>query len=139
MDWMFLRVNTICPCPALCFLPRRLQYSDERRSREALKLCLSSYMYSRNFVHFRAFACNLQVGVKVKRKLKKKLDILKIWISEKPFVTSYVRINLPLFSTVLPSNSRLFLSCRPFVVIKTFSAGLVGVEEIGRASCRERV
>ena len=27
------------------------------------------------------------------------------------------RINLPLFSTVLPS--RLFLSCRPFVVITT--------------------
>ena len=39
-----------------------------------------------------------------------------------------VRINLPLFSTVLPSNSRLFLSCRPFVVITTFSTGLVGVE-----------
>ena len=38
-----------------------------------------------------------------------------------------VRINLPLFSTVIPSNSRLFLSCRPLVVI-TFSTGLVGVE-----------
>ena len=38
------------------------------------------------------------------------------------------RINLPLFSTVLPSNSRLFLSCRSFVVITTFSTGLVGVE-----------
>ena len=37
-----------------------------------------------------------------------------------------VRINLPLFSTVLPSNSRLLLSCRPFVVIT--STGLVGVE-----------
>ena len=34
---------------------------------------------------------------------------------------------LPLFSTVLPSNSRLFLSCRPFVVI-TFSTGLADVE-----------
>ena len=34
---------------------------------------------------------------------------------------------LPLFSTVFPSNSRLFLSCRPFVVI-TFSTDLVGVE-----------
>ena len=34
----------------------------------------------------------------------------------------------PLFSTVLPSNSRLFLSCRPFVVITTLSTGLVGVE-----------
>jgi hypothetical protein len=39
-----------------------------------------------------------------------------------------VRINLPLFSTVLPSNSRLFLSCRPFLVIITFSTGFVGVE-----------
>ena len=39
-----------------------------------------------------------------------------------------VRINLPLFSTVFPSNSRLFLSCRPFAVIKTFSTGIVGVE-----------
>ena len=38
------------------------------------------------------------------------------------------RINLPLFFTVLPSNSRLFLSCRPFVVRTTFSTGLVGVE-----------
>ena len=39
-----------------------------------------------------------------------------------------VRINLPLFSTVLPSNSRLFLSGRPSVVITTFSTGLVDVE-----------
>ena len=38
------------------------------------------------------------------------------------------RINLPLFSTVLPSNSRLFLFCRPFFVITTFSTGLVDVE-----------
>ena len=40
------------------------------------------------------------------------------------------RINLPLFSTVLPSNSRLFLSCRPLVVIITFSTNLVGVENV---------
>ena len=39
-----------------------------------------------------------------------------------------VRINLALFSTVLPPNSRLFLSCRPFAVITTFSTGLVDVE-----------
>ena len=39
-----------------------------------------------------------------------------------------VKINLPLLSTVLPSNSMLFLSCKPFVVITTFSTGLVGVE-----------
>ena len=37
-------------------------------------------------------------------------------------------INLPLFSTVLPSNSCFFLSCRPFVVNTTFSTGLVGVK-----------
>ena len=42
-------------------------------------------------------------------------------------LTAKVRINLPLFSTVFPSNSRLFLPCRPFV-ITTFSTGLVGVE-----------
>ena len=40
----------------------------------------------------------------------------------------YDRINLPLFSTVVPSNICMFLSCRPFVVITTLSTGLVGVE-----------
>jgi len=39
-----------------------------------------------------------------------------------------VRINLPLFSTVVPSSMFIFLSCRPFVVITTLSTGLVGVE-----------
>ena len=41
-----------------------------------------------------------------------------------------VRINLLfyLFFTVVPSNSCVFLSCRPFVVNTTFSIGLVGVE-----------
>jgi hypothetical protein len=39
-------------------------------------------------------------------------------------INSYTfRINLPLFSAVLPSNSRLFLS-----VVIIFSTGLVGVE-----------
>ena len=40
-----------------------------------------------------------------------------------------VRINLLLFyfTTVVPSNSCVFLSCRPFVV-NTFSTDLVGVE-----------
>ena len=38
-----------------------------------------------------------------------------------------VIINLPLFSTVLQSNSRLFLSCRPFIVNATFSSGLADV------------
>ena len=33
------------------------------------------------------------------------------------------------FSTVVPSNSCVFLSCRPFFV-NTFSLGLVGVENI---------
>ena len=32
------------------------------------------------------------------------------------------------FSTVVASNSCVFLSCRPFVVITTLSTGLVGVE-----------
>ena len=31
------------------------------------------------------------------------------------------------FSTVVPSNSCVFLSCRPIVVNTTFSTGLVGV------------
>ena len=34
----------------------------------------------------------------------------------------------PLFSTVVPSNIRMFLLCRPLVVITTFSTRLVGVE-----------
>ena len=38
--------------------------------------------------------------------------------------------DLTLFSTVLPSNSRVFLSCRPFVVITKCSTGLVGVENV---------
>ena len=33
-----------------------------------------------------------------------------------------------LFFTVVPSNTCVFLSCRPFVVNTTFSTGLVGVE-----------
>ena len=32
------------------------------------------------------------------------------------------------FSTVVPPNIRVFLSCRPFVVNITFLTGLVGVE-----------
>ena len=39
-----------------------------------------------------------------------------------------VRINLPLFSIVVPSIICMFLSCMPFVVITTLSTGLVGVE-----------
>ena len=39
-----------------------------------------------------------------------------------------VRINLPLFCTVVPSNICMFLSCRPFVAITTLSTVLVGVE-----------
>jgi hypothetical protein len=38
-----------------------------------------------------------------------------------------VRINLPLFSTVVSACVFMFLSCRPFVAI-TLSTGLVGVE-----------
>ena len=40
----------------------------------------------------------------------------------------FVRINLPLFSTVVPAIIFVFLSCRPFVAITTLSAGLVSVE-----------
>ena len=43
-------------------------------------------------------------------------------------ISEEVRINLPLFSTVVPSNICMFLSCTPFVVITTLSTGLVGVE-----------
>ena len=41
-----------------------------------------------------------------------------------------VRINLLFyqFFIVVPSNTCVFLSCRPFLVITTFSTGLVGVE-----------
>ena len=38
------------------------------------------------------------------------------------------KINLPLFSTVVPAIIFVFLSCRPFVAITTLSTGLVGVE-----------
>ena len=37
-------------------------------------------------------------------------------------------MTLPLFSTVVPAIIFVFLSCRPFVAITTFSTGLVGVE-----------
>ena len=39
-----------------------------------------------------------------------------------------VRINLPLFSTVVPASIFMFLSCRSFVAITTLSTVLVGVE-----------
>ena len=41
---------------------------------------------------------------------------------------SSARINLPLFSTVVPAVTLVFLSCRPFVAITTLSTGFVGVE-----------
>ena len=43
-------------------------------------------------------------------------------------INAYVRINLPLFFTVVPDSIFMFLSCRPFVAITTLSPGLVGVE-----------
>ena len=46
------------------------------------------------------------------------------------FINITARINLPLFSTVVPSNICMFLSYRPFVVIVTLSTGLVGVDNI---------
>ena len=39
-----------------------------------------------------------------------------------------LRINLPLFSTVVPAVIFVLLSCRPFVAITTLSTGFVGVE-----------
>ena len=42
------------------------------------------------------------------------------------------RINLPLFSTVVPAVIFVVLSCRPFVAITTLSTGFVGVEQLGR-------
>jgi hypothetical protein len=53
------------------------------------------------------------------------VQFLKIIFYTNLVLTITIRINLPLFSTVLPSNSRLFLSCRSFVVITTFSTSLV--------------
>ena len=38
-----------------------------------------------------------------------------------------IRGNLPIFSTIIPSNICMFLSCRPFIVITT---GLVGVNVV---------
>ena len=37
------------------------------------------------------------------------------------FLSFYVRIDLPLFSTVVASIICMFLSCRPFIVITTLS------------------
>ena len=45
-----------------------------------------------------------------------------------PTIVSVIKINLPLFSTVVPSIICMFVSYRPFVVITTLSTGLVGVE-----------
>ena len=56
---------------------------------------------------------------------KKKQKIITDFLIHKYIL---YRINLPLFSTVLPSSIFMFLSCRPFVVITTLSTGLVGVE-----------
>ena len=59
------------------------------------------------------------------------MDIWPFFYYSLTYVLYYfhlVRINLPLFSTVIPSIICMFLSCRPFVVITTLSTGLVGVE-----------
>ena len=59
------------------------------------------------------------------------LNELKPWfykrlLSKRKFIRS--RINLPLFSTVVPAIIFMSLSCRPFVAKTTLSTGLVGVE-----------
>ena len=51
----------------------------------------------------------------------------KIKWSEK-VTNEQVRINLPLFSTVVPAVIFVVLSWRPFVAITTLSTGFVGVE-----------
>ena len=60
------------------------------------------------------------------------VDILKELTKEiytvSPSVLFSLRINLPLFSTVVPAIIFVLLSCRPFVAITTLSTGLVGVE-----------
>ena len=43
-------------------------------------------------------------------------------------ITVLINVLFYLFFIVVPSNSCVFLSCRPFVVNKTFSTGLVGIE-----------
>ena len=57
-----------------------------------------------------------------------KLVVILVFIIKMNGVTG--RINLLLFSTVVPSIICMFMSCRPFVVITTLSTGLVGVEVI---------
>ena len=54
----------------------------------------------------------------------------EFFCSNKKFSTKIVslKIDLLLFSTVLPSNICMLLSFRPFVVITTLSKVLVGVE-----------
>ena len=62
------------------------------------------------------------------------LYLNKLIISNIMFHASMGRFQLELiycftnYSTVVPSNICVFLSCRSLVVNKTFSSGLVGVE-----------
>ena len=51
-----------------------------------------------------------------------------MWSENFPTYLPEIRINLPLFSTVVPASIFMFMSCRPFVVITTLSTGLVDVE-----------
>ena len=57
--------------------------------------------------------------------LKKEKQIRKLLILKNiMFCTDgkiSVRINLPLFSTVVPASIFMFLSCRPFVAITTIN------------------
>ena len=59
--------------------------------------------------------------------LRKLLPIITI-ISDKKYKHLELINYFTYFSTVIPSNSRVFLSCRPFVVNTTFSTSLMGVE-----------
>ena len=88
---------------------------DNKISPEIFQLCTSLIIF--NYIMFAKypFVCIAwSIGVEV--------WLCLLW-SELP-----LRINLPLFSAVVPFNICMFLSCRPFFVMTTLSTGLVGVE-----------
>ena len=62
------------------------------------------------------------------RNLYTRISLGKHFVFHKVLILFSVRINLPLFSTVIPAVIFVFLSCRPFVAITTLSTGFVGVE-----------
>ena len=108
---MFYNTNTVQPLDSEIMLctAKRLQFLfmtflwDSYLIRHYIKVCISFAFCSLRF----------------------RIQHTAGYRSEETFT---FRINLPLFSTVVPSNISVFLSSRPFVV-NTFSTGLEGVEE----------